>query len=189
MITHKGTRELKTQRLLLRKIKESDYIDMYRYTSKKEVARYVTWNVHENIGVTKELCKMWAGEYVNNDRYNWAIVYNNKVIGNIDVVHFIGEVAYMGWQVSNAYWNMGIATEAAIAVRDYLFGEVGAGAMEAAYIKENIGSGRVMQKIGMKEIPAQEYYTSIYYKLEGKTEINGKPLGFYRLTKEEWKNN
>lgn len=37
----KGTKEIRTKRFLLRQIRISDYEDIYKYTSKEEVARYV----------------------------------------------------------------------------------------------------------------------------------------------------
>lgn len=69
----KGTKEIRTKRFLLRQIRISDYEDIYKYTSKEEVARYVTWTVHKNIDETKELCKIWAEQYKNNDKYHWQL--------------------------------------------------------------------------------------------------------------------
>lgn len=44
MLIHKGTQTIKTERLLLREIKESDFRDIYEYAKKEEVAKYVSWN-------------------------------------------------------------------------------------------------------------------------------------------------
>lgn len=179
-----GTLEMKTKRLLLRAIKESDYRDMYEYTVKEEVAKYVSWSPHKSIEDTKALCKNWAEEYEKAARYNWAIVFKGKVIGNIDVVKIVDKKAFLGWQIDSVYWNRGIVTEAAEAVRDFLFQKVGVDAIYASYIAENIGSGRVMQKIGMKEITHKEYCAAL--KKECEREIDGLPVSFYGLTKEEW---
>ncbi len=43
-MNHIGTQEIKTERLLLRKVRKSDYKDMYKFTAKEEVARYVSWS-------------------------------------------------------------------------------------------------------------------------------------------------
>ena len=37
-MNHIGTQEIKTERLLLRKVRKSDYKDMYKFTAKEEVA-------------------------------------------------------------------------------------------------------------------------------------------------------
>ncbi len=75
-----------------------------------------------------------------------------------EVVKIVKDCAYLGWQLDSAFWNKGVMTEAAAAVRDFLFNEVGFSALYASYITENTGTGRVMQKIGMKPITAEEYY-------------------------------
>lgn len=184
MLNHKGTQTIHTKRLLLRKIQENDYKDMYKYTVKEDVAKYVTWTAHKSIDETKAICKLWVSEYENGDKYHWAIVYNNVVIGNIEVVKLVEETAILGWQIDSIYWNKGIVTEAAAAVRDHLFKDIGVNAIEAEYLKENIGSGRVMQKIGMTEISLSD---ALSYQVRPITEIDGIPIICCKLTKNKWK--
>ena len=57
MLNHKGTQAIKTERLLLRKIKESDYKDMYVFTVKEDVAKYV-----DRIIVMDHGCMKFDGE-------------------------------------------------------------------------------------------------------------------------------
>lgn len=180
MLNHKGTQIIKTKRLLLREIRESDYKDIYAYAQKTEVAKYVSWNAHKSLNDSKEVCKMWVKQYETGDKYHWAIIFGGKMIGSIEVVKRIGETAYLGWTLDSAYWNHGIMTEAAIAVRDFLFNEIGVGALYACYITENIGSGRVMQKIGMNPCTPEEYYIPLGIE-NLKTESDGLPLAFYTL--------
>lgn len=186
MLNHIGTQDIKTNRLLLRKIKESDYFDMYRYASKPEVARYVSWPVHKEPKQTKKLCKMWANEYVNKDRYNWAIVFNNRVIGNIDITKIFGDKAYIGWQIDNTFWNQGIMTEAATAVLKYMFEIVGIDTLYSSYIPENIGSGRVMEKIGMTPTDADDYYSFLQGTNKSSMDLEGVELNFMKLTNENY---
>lgn len=185
MINHKGTQEIKTKRFLLRKNKVDDYKDVYRYASKDEVAKYVSWNVHKSIDDTKSLCKMWAKDAQSNQTYHWAIVYNNSVIGNIEIVKLVDETAFIGWQVDSTYWNKGVMTECACAVRDYMFCEIGIEEIKASYIIENTGSGRVMEKTGMTPITPEKYYEKLTNK-EHLLEVDGMPLGFYGITREQW---
>lgn len=183
MLNHKGTKAIKTERLLLRAIRARDYKDMYVYTVKEEVARYVTWSPHKSIKETKALCKMWAKECKRPDCYEWAIVLNGKVIGSIDVIKMMDTTAFLGWVLDSTYWGQGLMTEAAGAVLQYLFYAIGIDAAEAAYLEPNIGSGRVMQKIGMREVP---YTESKHYQLKGETAADGYRLIFYKITKEEY---
>ncbi len=186
MLNHKGTQEIRTQRLVLRKIRESDYKDIFRYTSKDEVAKYVTWNTHQKIENTKVLCKMWADQYKSGDKYHWAILLDGTVIGNIEIPKIIDGTAFLGWQIDSCYWNKGIMTEAASAVRDYMFTEIGVETLGASYIKENIGSGRVMQKIGMTEVNPEKYFEKLKNTEKEMTEFDGMPLGFCLLSRKEW---
>ena len=174
-----GTQEIKTERLLLRKIKEFDCYDMYKFTVKEEVAKYVSWTVHKSIDETKALCKMWEEEYKKDHTYRWAVVYHDTVIGAIDVVKLINDSAFLGWMLDSTYWNQGIMTEAASAVRDYLFEKVQVENIYASHITENIGSGRVMQKIGMQPVSCEEYCTVC--EKESKCELNGLTLSFYKM--------
>ncbi len=183
MLNHKGTQIIKTDRLLLREIRECDYEDVYEYARKPEVAKYVSWNAHTNMNESKAVCKMWASQYENDDKYHWAITVDGKMIGNIEVVELVDDIAYLGWTLDSVYWNNGIMTEAAAAVRDYLFNDIGITTLYASYITENIGSGRVMQKIGMKPVTPEEYYKNLETEKLA-TEIDGLPLSFYGLNKE-----
>lgn len=186
-MNHIGTQEIKTERLLLRKIKESDCQDMYKFTVKEEVAKYVSWTPHKSIDETKALCKMWEEEYKKNNIYRWAIVYNDVVIGAIDVVKLVENSAFLGWMLDSTYWNQGIMTEAATAVKDYLFGKVQIENIYAAHITENIGSGRVMQKIGMEPVSCEKYCAAC--EKEPKHELNGLPLSFYKMNRTDWERN
>lgn len=177
-----GTQIISTKRLVLRPIRDSDYRDVFEFAKKEEVSKYVSWSAHKCVDDSKALCKMWASQYQNSERYHWAITLDGKMIGNIEVVNIVNDCAYLGWQIDSTFWNKGIMTEAAAAVRDFLFDEVGFRALYAAYITENVGSGRVMIKIGMKPITAEEYYKNLEEEI--KTEVDGKPLSFCMIKNE-----
>lgn len=52
-------REIKTKRLLLRKLRSDDAESIFRnWASDSEVAKYVTWNVHKDINETKAILDM-----------------------------------------------------------------------------------------------------------------------------------
>ena len=61
---HIGTKELETERLLLRKITVNDADFMYKnWASDDIVTKYVTWTTHQSVEDTKELLRMWEKEY------------------------------------------------------------------------------------------------------------------------------
>lgn len=58
--------------------------------------------------------------------------------------------AELGYWIGTAYWGRGYATEAAGAVIRYGFDELGLQRIHANHLVRNPGSGRVLQKLGMR---------------------------------------
>ena len=184
-MNYSETKILETERLILRKIKESDAEEAFKnWTNDPKTARYVMWDPHGNVEVTKELFKMWEEEYKEPYTYKW-VVYVKKIdtiIGTIDVVHknLRDKTCEIGYCYGSKYWNNGYGTEALKAVLEFLFNEVGFELIEIHYQEENIASGRVMQKAGLK------YETTLRSRLIDKETGNRANLVVYSLTKEEF---
>ena len=71
---------------------------------------------------------------------------------NPDIVKIFGNnVADMGWILDKNFWNKGFVTEAANLIVDFVK-SLGVKMIFAQCDSENIGSWRVMEKIGMKRI-------------------------------------
>lgn len=65
---------------------------------------------------------------------------------HVDEMHRHGEIGY--W-IGAKYWGNGYATEAARAMVDYGFTELGLHRVQARHFVRNPASGRVLQKLGM----------------------------------------
>ena len=64
MLTHKGTVEIKTERLLLRRFTLDDAQPMFDcWANDERVARYLTWNPHGEVAVPKYILGMWCLDY------------------------------------------------------------------------------------------------------------------------------
>ena len=153
MLTHKGTQTIQTPRLILRRFVPGDAQAMFdRWANDERVTRYLTWTPHETPGATKQLLAGWCEAYQQPETYNWAMEYEGEPIGNISVVcqSQRDESAELGYCMSRAFWNHGIMTEAAGAVIDYLFEQVGFHRISISHAIKNPASGRVAQKCGMK---------------------------------------
>lgn len=59
--------------------------------------------------------------------------------------------AEMGYWLGVPYWNQGYVTEAGRAMLDYGFGVLGLNRVFASHYTSNPASGRVMQKLGMRQ--------------------------------------
>ena len=75
------------------------------------------------------------------------------------------EVAYL---LAKDYWNQGLATEAARASIEYGLDELKLDRIVAIARPENVGSYRVMEKVGMKYEKDAHYYNVnvVYYAIE-----------------------
>ena len=63
----------------------------------------------------------------------------------------------IGWRLATAYWGRGLATEGARRVLQHAFSELGLTEIVAFTVPANWPSRRVMEKIGMKHDPAEDF--------------------------------
>ncbi|MDE6616048.1 MAG: GNAT family N-acetyltransferase [Lachnospiraceae bacterium] len=152
MLNHKGTININTDRLLLRKFNIDDVETIYyTWASDKRVAKYTSWHAHENIDDTRAYVGYMVGKNSLSD-YNWIIELDNKVIGSINVCYSDEEteIAGIAYLLAYKYWGYGYITEAAKAVIEFLFNSVQYRKIIAGCDSENIASCKVLEKIGMK---------------------------------------
>lgn len=141
-------REIKTERLLLRKYQRKDY-----HTLKKLWLEYMKTHKKSD----KEdlvLIDKWIFEFASKD-FCWVAEdrERGKVIGNINIIkmsrkHRNCEVAY-AVDIENR--RRGYATEMLKAIIDYLLNEEDFHVIEAKHYSGNPNSGMVMKKAGMKK--------------------------------------
>jgi ribosomal-protein-alanine N-acetyltransferase len=154
-LNHKGTVELQTERLLLRRFTLGDAGDMFaNWASDPEVARFMRWDAHQDAGETKEILQGWIKRYESPDTYYWAVILKDygRPVGTICLYvdseyDSVGGVAYC---LGRQWWGQGITAEALERILRFGLLEVGLNRIEAFHSVRNPGSGRVMQKAGMK---------------------------------------
>jgi [ribosomal protein S5]-alanine N-acetyltransferase len=155
MLNHKGTLTIESNRLRLRRFNIKDAEDMFsNWASDTEVTKFLSWEPHNSIDVTKQVISDWINDYDKDNTYNWCIVLRDsgKVIGLISVVQLsnMHEMCEIGYCLGRAFWNNGIITEALQTVIKFLFQEVGINRIQAKHDLDNPSSGKVMEKVGMK---------------------------------------
>lgn len=153
MLKHKGTVELTTPRLLLRRFRPGDEKQMFEnWATDERVVKYLTWPMHESMEQTREIIRSWIGEYEKNDYYHWVIQMGGVLVGAINLHNIIGHYgcAELGYNLGSRWWGQGIMTEAVEAVMDFFFRQLGGRRLVGRYDPDNIGSGRVMEKLGMQ---------------------------------------
>ena len=153
-MTHKGTKTIETDRLILRKFVEDDAIAAYNnWTSDDKVTEFLRWPTHTDMAITESVINDWIAESENDDFYQWAIVLKelNEPIGVIGVVdrNESLNMLHIGYCIGSKWWHQGITSEAFSAIIPYLFEEVGANRIESQHDPHNPHSGNVMKKCGL----------------------------------------
>lgn len=183
MLKHKGTVELTTNRLRLRRFHRGDAQEMFdTWSNDERVTAFLSWAPHERVENTQALLDVWCGAYEKPDTYHWGVVYDGRLAGDISVVSLSekNENGEIGYCIAHKYWGKGITAEALKAVLQFLFEEVGFHRITAKHDTENPNSGRVMQKCGMRA----EGVLKEYFKRHDGTFGNAQVYG---LIIEDWR--
>jgi len=141
---------LETSRLLLRPITLADAEDMFEYASDEEMATYV-FPVHHNLEETRiSIANYFLYEPLG--KYGIELKENGKLIGAIDLrVDSKNKNAELGYSLSRKYWGQGIVPEACEKLLELGFEKLELLHIFAKYDEDNPKSGRVMDKIGLKD--------------------------------------
>ncbi|HEX8178457.1 MAG TPA: GNAT family N-acetyltransferase [Pyrinomonadaceae bacterium] len=161
--------EIETARLRLRPFTLADLPALIEMRADPEVARYLTITPSPPEQVERDLHAAMA-RWRERGYDRWAV--DDKETG-----------AFMGWcglqqkpdhvdlgyAVARAYWGRGFTTEAARAAIRHGFEELKFETITAIALPENVGSWRVMEKLGMKfrqRVPYQEFPAVVFYTIE-----------------------
>ena len=143
-------KELETERLILRYLKEDDLTSLYDAWSDDKVTKYVSFDTYTSIEAAKERVGIWLERYKNEKCYRWIIERkeDGELFGVIDVVGYADDGApEIGYLSRRRFWGNGYMTEALGAVTEYLFSEGFSSVVVEAFVP-NVGSNRVIQKNG-----------------------------------------
>lgn len=128
-MNHLGTKEIETNRLLLRKFTENDALPAFNnWTNDDRVTEFLRWPTHSSIEITKNVLTEWINSYEKSDFYQWAIVLKSigEPIGTISVVDKNEQldIVHIGYCIGSKWWKQGFTSEAFSAVIPFLFDEV-----------------------------------------------------------------
>ena len=154
-MTHCGTKQLETRRLILRRIEAPDEEAIFEnWASDPEVTKFLTWPTHANVETTRKVVDSWLPLYEKSDHYHWTITLKENPGVPIGTIHGLPkddlELVEIGYCIGRTWWNQGITSEAAQAVIAFFFDEVGANCICSYHDPKNPHSGMVMKHCGMK---------------------------------------
>lgn len=146
--------ELLTPRLLLSEFKETDAPAIFAYASDARVAKFVTWDAHltleDSLGFLRFLAERQARE--PGAFFAWALRDSTgRAIGSLSFSLLSAREGQIDYALGAAHWGQGLMSEAAGTVVRWAFATFPSLArIQARCLPENLGSRRVMEKIGMQ---------------------------------------
>jgi RimJ/RimL family protein N-acetyltransferase len=161
--------EIETRRLRLRMFRPEDAETFHRIWNDPQVMKYIQgWNpsLEESRAAMERQTQRWREKGFGQ----WVVTLKDeeKIIGyvgfkNLDQTEEI-ELLY---GIDKPYWNRGIITEAARACLQFVFEKTALDRIVAVAMPENVGSWRVMEKLGMKRHGVARYYNRdlVYYAI------------------------
>ncbi len=135
-----GTQEIKTERLVLRKIKLEDAEQLLASGSLCGTVDEVVKNIENRIK-----------DYDSPYAFHWVIEYHNMPIGRVLAweVNPRNEYCQLGYDIAQEYRNQGFMTEAIKAILSYLLTEAEINRVYCSVRVPNTASNKVCQKAGM----------------------------------------
>lgn len=145
-----GFSTLQTERLILRPVQPDDAEAMFEYLRDEETVRFIT--VPPVKTVTEVLENSIQSYFMLDPIGKWAIVYDQKMVGTIDLrLNEAHRQAEIGYVLNKRYWGQGIMPEAAQAILAVGFDQLQLVRIFSEHDTRNPKSGRVMTKIGMQQ--------------------------------------
>lgn len=147
--------ELQTTRLLLKPLSLDDTPALYEIYSDEETMRYWSSVPVKNMAAARALVQADVDAVEQGKAWFWAICLKpgGEVIGKCVLFNFSERNyrAEVGYVLNRAYWGRGLMSEAVQCMTDFAFDLLGLHRLEADTDPENLGSLRLLEKLGFKK--------------------------------------
>lgn len=153
--------ELRTARLLLRGWTPSDREPFARLAADPDVRRYFPSRLSRE--EADAMCDRMQTRIANDGFGFWVAELPGELpfagIIGLQWLDFLSPAPQLeiGWWLDPVCWGRGLATEGALAVRDFAFRIVGVDHLVSVTATQNLPSQRVMQRLGMRTNPAENF--------------------------------
>ena len=160
---------LKTERLLFRPFRESDLDDLAALYGDPEVMLFLGDGSPRDREQTKERLDRMLGHWREHGFGIWALfARGGGFVGRCGVAYQHHPDAELAYTLARASWGRGLATEAAGAALRYAFEVVRLPRVVAFARVENVGSRRVLEKVGMSLVGEHAYggFAAVLYAMD-----------------------
>ena len=167
---------LQTNRLNIRQVSNLDIDKIHELLSLPETDEFNTFGLPETIQTTIQIVKEWLAGQISIPQTSYVFC-----IDHISTNHFIGLIALnigkanyktaeVWYKIHVDHWRKGYTTEALTKLLDFGFKDLKLHRIEAGCAVENIGSIRVLEKVGMtkegmkrKKLPIRGEWKDNYF--------------------------
>lgn len=166
---------LDTHRLILREFEFEDLDALAAVLSDQETMRYYPMSFDR--AAVADWIQRNRTRYANDGYGLWAMILKStrELIGDCGLVRqsvdAVDEIE-IGYHVRRDLWNLGYASEAARACRDYGFANLKVDRLISLIRPENLASRRIAEKTGMtiwKEVTKVDLLHYVYAITQGRT--------------------
>ena len=154
--------EIQTKRLLLKKPMNIDKPMLIHNLNSWDLVKWLSYVPYP---YSSKDADTWINDIVKKDKYNFNIYLNNKLIGGMGLTRAKDYKFEFGYWLGMEYWGNGYATEAGVALFNKA-SDLNPNNFIATYMKENLASGRVLEKLGFYNVSE-----SLKYSLSRKEKI------------------
>lgn len=155
---------LETERLVLRAMTLADAEEVFRIMSDPRVMRYFGREPMKERAEAIRYVQGFATTFEQHTRVRWGITWreNGQFLGTCGFWRLIVEHdrAEIGYELAPEWWGRGIIPEAVAAALGFGFSTLGLHSVEAQIHPANIGSRRVLEKVGFVQ---EGYFRENYY--------------------------
>lgn len=173
--------EVETPRLLLRPIHEMDVQGIFELDSDPEVHRYLGNRPIQTMKEAEGIVAYIQEQYETYGFGRWAVIdkeskefvgwsglkYETKVREDMDYND-------LGYRLKRKFWGLGIATETALEALKFGFETLGLDEIYAGAAVNNIGSNKVLKKVGFQQLETFQY--------------DGADIYWYGMERDAWSN-
>ena len=145
---------IETERLILRKLETTDINDLFEILSSERVTKYYGKYPMKNLSEAEDLILKFHKVFSEQKSIRWGIELKeiNRIIGTCgfhcwNKNHFRAEV---GYELGEAFWNKGYATEAISSILRYGFELMNLKRIEAIVYPENKPSEKLLLNLGFE---------------------------------------
>lgn len=181
-INNTGTIPLESERLIYRRTVKSDIDEFFFIQLNPNLRKYLGMSKVGN-NLIKNRDYFDENKYNDKDYYRWTIVKkeDNKILGCIylNIHDKKAKTAGIDYWIREDEWGYGYVTEAAKRILEFAFDTLNLNRIESCGAKDNPGTWKVMEHIGLKYEGVRE--SGAFYYYGGLTD-----LVMYGITRDEY---